>query len=196
MMQAPIEFNGNLKPRPYTRRIVIHHSDSAPETTVEQIHQWHLARGWAGIGYHYVVRGDGTVWRGRPEDTQGAHAYDSATRQANSDGIGICVCGKFEVYTPTEAQLQALAELIKDIWTRHPGIQVIGHRDVCATACPGKLFPWADLLRRLDEPDQIDIIRLAKDNHLIVGDHNPDEVADKRFVLTVGLNLINEIGGK
>ena len=193
-MQAPIEFDGSLKPRPYTRRIVIHHSVSPGMTTVEQIHQWHRAKGWAGIGYHYVVRSDGTVWQGRPEDTQGAHAFDSSTRQANSDGIGICLCGNFEEGSPpTEAQLQALAELIKDIWTRYPGISVIGHRDVCATACPGRLFPWSDLNNRLSESSD-DIIARAKVAGLIAGDHNPAEVADKRFVLQVGLNIKN--GGK
>ena len=38
--------------------IYIHHSASPKSTTVEQINQWHLDRGWAGIGYHFVINGD------------------------------------------------------------------------------------------------------------------------------------------
>ena len=132
---------------------MIHHSASSPQTTVDDIHRWHQARGWSGIGYHYYIAGDGTVWQGRPEWTQGAHAYQDASHEANTDGIGICLGGNFETGPgPTEAQLQALAELILDIRTRYSNIPVIGHRDVQATACPGKLFPWADLTARITKP--------------------------------------------
>ena len=138
--------------RPRTRRIVIHHSVSSPATSVDDIHRWHLARGWSGIGYHYYIDGNGGVWQGRPEWTQGAHAYQDAQHEANTDGIGICLGGNFEQVPPTQDQMQALAELILDIRTRYKDIPVIGHKDVQATACPGKLFPWADLNTKLAKP--------------------------------------------
>jgi hypothetical protein len=45
------------------------------DASAEQIHGWHLGNGWAGIGYHYVIRKDGTIERGRPEWAIGSHAY-------------------------------------------------------------------------------------------------------------------------
>lgn len=131
---------------------MIHHSVSSPTTSVDDIHRWHLSRGWSGIGYHYYIDGNGGVWQGRPEWTQGAHAYQDAQHEANTDGIGICLGGNFEQAPPTQAQMQSLAELILDIRTRYADIPVIGHKDVQATACPGKLFPWADLNARLAKP--------------------------------------------
>ena len=44
--------------RKSTNRIIVHHS-ACSNCTPEQIHQWHLARGWAGAGYHFLVRKDG-----------------------------------------------------------------------------------------------------------------------------------------
>lgn len=170
----------------------MHHSDSDPMTSAEQIHSWHLAKGWAGIGYHFVITGDGAIYIGRPIDTIGAHAYNY-----NTDSIGVCVCGQGEKYPPTEAQISALVSVVAYAKTLFgAGLLIQKHNDVNATACPGRLFPWVDFLRRLEEPEPADIVQLAKDNHLIADTHNPDDVADKRFVLQVGLNLINEIGGK
>lgn len=146
--ETNIQFN-TLIPRKATRRIVLHHSASRADTTWQDIHQWHLNNGWAGIGYHYVIHADGGIYRGRPEGMSGAHAYQDRDHEANSDGIGICIVGNFETGVPTEAQLASTVDLIRDIRTRHPGISVIGHRDVMATACPGPKFPWDRLFKDL-----------------------------------------------
>ena len=52
-----------LARRSATRRIILHHA-AAVTCTARQIHQWHLANGWAGIGYHFFVRKDGRIYRG------------------------------------------------------------------------------------------------------------------------------------
>jgi len=131
---------------------VIHHSASVPSINIEDIHHWHLARGWSGIGYHYYIDEVGGVWQGRPEWTQGAHAYQDASHEANSDGIGICLAGNFENGPgPTEAQMRSLVELITNIRTRYVDIPVIGHKEVQPTACPGQYFPWDELHRMLGE---------------------------------------------
>ena len=72
-----------------TNRIILHHAQ-AKTCSVEDIHQWHLKKDWSGIGYHFLVRKDGTIYQGRPEDTIGAHA-----KGANHDSIGICAEGDF-----------------------------------------------------------------------------------------------------
>ncbi len=194
--ETNIQFN-TLIPRKATRRIVLHHSASRADTTWQDIHQWHLNNGWAGIGYHYVIHADGGVYRGRPEGMSGAHAYQDRDHEANSDGIGICIVGNFETGVPTEAQLASTVDLIRDIRTRYPGIPVIGHCDVMPTACPGRKFPWAELKERLEERIMVeqwklDIIQRARKLGLITEDHNPDEPATKWFVLAVLLNYLGK----
>lgn len=147
---AGLIFNGTLKTRSTTNKIVVHHSDAAGTKTVKEIHQIHLAKGWAGIGYHYYIPSDGAIWRGRPEGKIGAHAYQDAKHEANSNGIGICLGGDFTSAQPTSAQLASLVALIKDIGTRYSGMSVVRHSDVMATACPGASFPWTTLKASLN----------------------------------------------
>lgn len=61
------KWHGALKMRAATKYIVLHHR--AGSGTVESIHAEHIARGWAGIGYHFYVRRDGSIYRGRPLGT-------------------------------------------------------------------------------------------------------------------------------
>lgn len=70
--EVAYKWAGQLARRTATRRIILHHA-AAVTCTPQQVHQWHLANGWTGIGYHFFVRKEGTVYRGRPEDTVGAH---------------------------------------------------------------------------------------------------------------------------
>lgn len=137
IIQPDYKWNGSLAKRAKTQRIVLHHA-AAVQCTAEDIHGWHLANGWAGIGYHYFVRKDGSIYRGRPEDTVGAHALNS-----NSISIGVCFEGNFENEAMPDSQLSAGAELVADILRRYRlGIDAVcGHRDVNATACPGGNFP-------------------------------------------------------
>lgn len=138
------QFRSPLSPRTQTKYIVIHHSDTDYDVGAARIHEWHLQNDggtWAGIGYNYVVKMDGAIETGRPENMKGAHAGASA----NGISIGICLAGNFVKKPPTEVQLQALVWLIQDIWSRYPGLELKGHSDFMATTCPGPLFPWARL---------------------------------------------------
>lgn len=88
---------------------------SARRTPVQVIDGWHRERGFAGIGYHYVVDVDGVVWKGRPEDQAGAHVAGH-----NASSIGICMVGGAERdarYTPK--QWESLAGLVQDLARRH-----------------------------------------------------------------------------
>lgn len=129
-----LRFRGALVPRSKTEYLILHHA--AASGTVQAIHQAHLNRGWIGIGYHYYVRKDGTIWRGRAENSIGAH-----TVGYNGKAIGICFEGNFETETMDSAQLTAGRGLIRDILLRNPALIVGGHRDFDNTACPGKNFP-------------------------------------------------------
>ena len=56
----------------------------------------------------------------------------------NSVSIGICLEGNFEIEQPTEKQLTSLSELIQYLKKKYGNVQIVGHRDLNATACPGK----------------------------------------------------------
>ena len=117
---------------------IIVHSTATPEgrdVTRTDIDAWHKARGWKGIGYHYLVRIDGTIERGCAISQPGSHC-----RGHNAHSIGIAYVGGTDAHgrpqdTRTEAQkaamLKLLAELVKMYHCR-----VHGHRDYAQTDCP------------------------------------------------------------
>jgi len=120
-------------------RIILHCSYTRPSQDIgaETIREWHVeGNGWRDIGYHYVIRRDGTVETGRPLDEPGAHAAGH-----NEDSVGVCLIGgrveeKDEPESNfTAAQLAAAERLILQLRAAAlPGesepIEVIGHRDV------------------------------------------------------------------
>jgi N-acetyl-anhydromuramyl-L-alanine amidase AmpD len=131
---------GKLELRQSTKLLILHHA--AADCTAEAVFNYHLSRGWAGIGYHYFVGKDGSVTRGRPENTVGTHCVGK-----NYSSIAVCFEGNFEKDIMGEAQKRAGAELLADIRRRYPGIETGCHRDYDSTACPGKNFPFEELLR-------------------------------------------------
>lgn len=128
---------GAMDKRKSTSRIILHHA-AAVSCSADDVHRWHKARGWAGIGYHFFVRKDGKVYRARPEKYVGAHAGG-----ANSDSLGICFEGNYDTEkTMPEAQRVAGAELVAYLKKKYGISKVEGHRDVGSTACPGRYFPF------------------------------------------------------
>ncbi|MDQ0202393.1 peptidoglycan recognition protein family protein [Pectinatus haikarae] len=127
-----------LENRQQTNMIIIHHiGGTNQDVSAAEVHQWHLANGWAGIGYHYVIRKDGTIERGRPADTIGAHCYGY-----NKTSVGINIVGDFETAYPTEAQLNSgeyLTAYLCQLYRLNTADNIIfGHRDLNSTLCPGK----------------------------------------------------------
>ena len=128
-----------LSNRTKTDMIVIHHTGNPTddELSAAEINASHQAQGWTCIGYHYVIRKDGTIEEGRPHWTIGAHAYGD-----NDHTIGIHVCGNFEIGEPTQAQIESLAMLLANVCDDY-GLpidkdHVVAHRDLMATACCGE----------------------------------------------------------
>ena len=130
----------SLSKRSTTKYIVLHHA--VAYVSAETIHQWHLNQGWSGIGYHFYVRKDGSIYRGRPLDMIGAHVKTS-----NSNAVGICAEGDYETKDKTmpEAQKKSIAELIDYLKKMYPSAQIVGHGELMATACPGKYYPLKDM---------------------------------------------------
>lgn len=139
IIDAGLKFRNQMDIRKSTARIIIHHA-AAASCTVQQVHQWHLNNGWAGIGYHFFVRKDGNVYRGRPENAVGCHASGG-----NYNSIGICFEGNFETETMPSAQKNAGKELVAHLKKKYGISKVQGHRDVQQTACPGRNFPFSEI---------------------------------------------------
>lgn len=120
------------------KRLIIHHSASARETTVETLREWHKARGFEDIGYHRVIDGNGALHATRPLTVQGAHCLG-----CNHDSWGVCVTGD-NTHSDrmwSEVQIAALERFVDAACELVPGLLVCGHRDAVggktATECPG-----------------------------------------------------------
>ncbi len=126
--------------------IIIHCSAVRPgqQSSVKDIDCWHRARGWKnGIGYHFVVRRDGTIEPGRPIEQVGAHC-----KYHNRHSIGVCYEGGLnEVGQPadtrTPEQRKALMLLLEKLRKRFPGVLVVGHHDLD----PMKSCPCFDVVK-------------------------------------------------
>lgn len=129
--------------RSRTDYIVLHCSATRAiqDIGAKEIRQWHKARGWKDIGYHYVIRRDGTVETGRkPDDSIGAHVAGH-----NSNTLGICLVGGLANAAPykpennfTPTQWTALKALLTKLLKKYPGGKIRGHRDFkgVTKACP------------------------------------------------------------
>lgn len=120
------------------KKIIIHHTAGSGGESVEDIHAFHQRQGWAGIGYHYLIDRNGTVYRGRPDWAKGAHAYGF-----NSESLGVCLAGNFSDTVPFLGQLRSLIYLTADLCARSwiDIDAVFGHGYIPGgehdTACPG-----------------------------------------------------------
>jgi len=91
--------------------LIIHCSDSPDTQDIgrKEITAWHKARGFKTIGYHAVIRRDGSIETGRPEEEMGAHVEGH-----NTGSLGVCVVGRKD-FSP--AQMLALITLVRS-WMR------------------------------------------------------------------------------
>ncbi len=139
IIEKTYSLNGSLQTRAKTDMIILHHA--VYNGDVEGIDRIHKGKGWTCIGYHFYVRKDGSIYRGRKENAVGAHAYGS-----NMTSIGICAEGNFETDVMSDAQKNAIIELVNYLKGKYGISKVIRHKDVNATACPGKNYPFNEIV--------------------------------------------------
>ncbi|MGW0686558.1 peptidoglycan-binding protein [Streptomyces sp. NPDC002754] len=115
-----------------------HHITATGYAIPRAIEAQHLAQGWAGVGYHFVVDQAGNVYEGRGWTRQGAHCPG---HNVSGLGVQIAVGGDQE---PSEAALAACRALYDEACQRAGRtLAKRGHRDGIATQCPGtKLYAW------------------------------------------------------
>lgn len=126
------------------RYLVVHCAATPPsrDIGVREIRAMHKQRGFADVGYHYVIRRDGRVEKGRADNVVGAHVSGF-----NSISLGICLVGGVDAkgkpeenFTPL--QYQALEGLLITLGRSHPSAQILGHRDLSPDANgDGKITP-------------------------------------------------------
>lgn len=121
---------------------IVVHCSATPEGrahTAKDIDQWHKQRGFAEIGYNYVILLDGTIQEGRDIDKIPAHVENF-----NKNSIGVCYIGGIDKNTlkpkdtRTEAQKKALLTLLRELKKIYPNAEILGHRDFPKVnkACP------------------------------------------------------------
>ena len=112
-----------------TTKAVIHHTASH-DVSAKTINKWHKKRGWDGIGYHFIIRTDGTVEKGRDLSKKGAHA------KGRNNWVGIALTGYDKFSNP---QINSLKKLLRD--------EKISHIERHHRNCPGEGFTLKGLLK-------------------------------------------------
>lgn len=139
IIKKEYSWNGTLESRSATDYIVLHHR--AGDGTADSIHKQHLSNGYVGIGYHFYVRKNGEIYKGRPINAVGAH-----TMGANSKSVGVCFEGNYEKEAVmTNAQKKSGRAIVSYLKNLYPKARVLGHRELQSTACPGKFFPIEEI---------------------------------------------------
>jgi N-acetyl-anhydromuramyl-L-alanine amidase AmpD len=183
--------------------IAIHHTDSPKTTTVQQIAQYHVygvrhdVKGnlikaqWPGIGYHFVIAPNGTIYQCQREQTRSYHVGGNA----NVYCLGVSFIGRFmrlgydgktqaaEDQIPTAAQLRSGGQLVAWLMQEFniAPEKVLGHKNVIGggTSCPGEHWEaglkWQDLLGR-EVQAAIDAVQECKgeqpmEHYLLFWDH-------------------------
>ncbi|MDE1463814.1 N-acetylmuramoyl-L-alanine amidase [Spartinivicinus poritis] len=122
-------------------KLIVHCSDTpdSRDVSAADIHRWHLEQGWSGIGYHKIIKRDGTIENGRPEYWYGAHVKDH-----NLDSLGICLIGRKHY---TNQQMQTLYDQLKLWLKKYPKAKIYGHRDLDNNkSCPNfNVQQWWDI---------------------------------------------------
>jgi hypothetical protein len=133
--------------------IILHHSAVPPSVEAEQIARYQVERkGWPGIGFHFFVRGDGSLQQTQPLEVVSNHAGDTGNRV----GVGVCLAGNFTDQPPLGPQLITTASLVA--WLLNdlnlPLEAIQGHSDYVVTQCPGNTWDttWhAQLVARVKD---------------------------------------------
>tara|TARA_R110001606_G_scaffold70539_1_gene161249 strand:- start:18 stop:443 length:426 start_codon:yes stop_codon:yes gene_type:complete len=119
-------------------KIIVHCTATREGATVslDTVRRWHLERGWSDIGYHYLILLDGTIERGRPEHTQGAHV-----RGYNKNSIGVSYVGGLDRNlspkdTRTQDQKDSLHNLLSNLMASYEDATLHGHNEFSNKACP------------------------------------------------------------
>ena len=122
--------------------IILHHSASSINTSVEQIENWHTKRRFTKyidengnekhIGYHFLILKNGEIFKARPVEMMGCHC-----KGQNKNSIGICITGNFTKDKISQDRYASLITLLFALFLTFGEKEVKGHKDYKNTLCPG-----------------------------------------------------------
>lgn len=153
--------------RKRTDGVILHHQGTGKAVPIDKhqaevVSKWHVTENgwWFPHGYHGIVELDGTFKPGRPLWAKGAHAGSDN----NDRYLGLMLAGDFLHQEPTPEQLNTTVWIIT-VWQRmyyFPSSNILGHKDVSDTLCPGNLD--IELIRKRVEAAQreAELIRLLR----------------------------------
>jgi N-acetylmuramoyl-L-alanine amidase len=120
-------------------KVIVHCSATREGVDIDasEIRRWHVeGNGWRDIGYHYVVKLDGSIEFGRDLNDIGSHC-----KGQNTGSIGVCYVGGLDSEgnhsdTRTTEQVETLYLLMAVLVRMFPGVSIYGHRDFSSKSCP------------------------------------------------------------
>ena len=156
------KWNGALSARKSTDYIALHHAESVT-CTAEDVDRWHKDNGWSGIGYHFFVKKNGEIYRGRPIDSMGAHVQGK-----NSSSVGICAEGDYQNYDkvmplPQKQAIKGLTAYLKNIY---PSAEIVGHGEIGSSNCPGRYYPLEEIKNYMKEDEDMTQEQINKLNKI------------------------------
>ena len=137
------------KPITDVRYLVVHCAATPPNMDIgaKDIDLWHRRNGWFMIGYHNVIRRNGTIEAGRPLDRPGAHAQGF-----NEISLGVCLVGGVKSLPEAEPennftaeQFNSLEQLLRQWKHMHPQAQIVGHSSLPSPHARLKACPSFDV---------------------------------------------------
>lgn len=138
-----LTYPGDL--REWLTTVVVHHSALPLTQGPREIQALHMdQRGYADIGYHFIIAPDGTIYEGRPIGIRGAHVagYNTGT-------VGVVLLGNFNETLPPEAQMRSLTRLLSYLRVEYGVTHLAGHQDFPDQGPQGTECPGAKLEERL-----------------------------------------------
>ncbi|MFW5941904.1 MAG: peptidoglycan DD-metalloendopeptidase family protein [Chloroflexota bacterium] len=148
-----------IRPLEAIENIIIHHSDAPADRSPDAIAAYHVdTNDWPGIGYHFYILGDGTIYQTNNLTTHSYHAGPW-----NLSSVGVALAGDFTSVGPSPAQLEAARFLLAWLEEVFPEAPLLPHREVIGTECPGETWAtwWPALRVPQPEPEELPPIRVT-----------------------------------
>jgi N-acetyl-anhydromuramyl-L-alanine amidase AmpD len=134
--------------------IVLHHAASSKYASIQDIANVGIRQ--HGIpDYHFIVDYKGNFQNVLPMTEVAAHCgldigEYSESGVYNQNSIAICAIGNFETEIMPELQINGIVKCIRNIRIKYPKLFIKLHRELVNTACPGKNYPFKEILKRLE----------------------------------------------
>jgi N-acetylmuramoyl-L-alanine amidase len=190
IIDVAYKWNGTMEKRNTPISCIVVHHTASTTASPEDVHRWHQEKGWCGIGYNFLIRKDGNVYKGRPLEYIPAHVQGH-----NEYTIGVAFEGNFEVEQQPQKQIQAGIELIRYLLTLYPQANIKKHKDFGGSTCPGKNFNDVIItegVKKMETKHWCDeIFKQLKEKGLNINEQRFDDKITRAEVFALLLQTLN-----